>query len=187
MSGESQQIGPVDGAHDTHGAPAEGIPGDLESLRCQLDANINPVSLLATDYLNHFNEVVMLIGLISDMPDCLEEAREWAPKTYQAHFMDSGLSYKEQAVQAYEMAPETYREPFDKIVKRMEKVVTKSLEELDAAQGAGEHERAAHIAMQSSKDLQRLIDAASALINGSLATIGQRDVDGMFDDQAQIG
>ena len=35
--------------------------------------NICDASLLATDYLNHFNEVVMLIGMIPDMPECLDD------------------------------------------------------------------------------------------------------------------
>lgn len=182
MSGETREDSLT---NEAIGTPPDGNPGDLESFRDQLDANINPVSLLATDYLNHFNEVVMLIGLIPDMPDCLEEALEWAPKTYQAHFMDSGLSYKEQAVMAYEMAPETHREPFDKLVERLDKLVVKGLGDLESAQTAGEHERAAHIALQTSQDLQRMIDAASALINGSLATAGQRDVDGIFEEEAR--
>ena len=52
--------------------------------------NINETSLLATDYLNHFNEVVMLLELIPDMPDMLEEVEEWKPATYIEHFAASG-------------------------------------------------------------------------------------------------
>jgi hypothetical protein len=33
--------------------------------------NINQSTLLATDYLNRFNEVVMMIEMIPDMPDCM--------------------------------------------------------------------------------------------------------------------
>jgi hypothetical protein len=36
-------------------------------------ANINPQSGLATDYLNHFNEAIMLLEMIPDMPDCVED------------------------------------------------------------------------------------------------------------------
>ena len=54
--------------------------------------NINEQTLLATDYLNHFNEVVMLIEMIADMPECLEDAQAWAPKSYQDHFRDSNVS-----------------------------------------------------------------------------------------------
>ena len=39
--------------------------------------NINETSLLATDYLNHFNEIIMLLDMIPSMPECLEDARGW--------------------------------------------------------------------------------------------------------------
>ena len=37
--------------------------------------NINETTLLATDYLNHFNEIIMVLELVPDMPECLEEAQ----------------------------------------------------------------------------------------------------------------
>ena len=45
-------------------------------------ANINRETLLATDYLNHLNEIVMTLEMIPDMPEILEEAREWQRKTH---------------------------------------------------------------------------------------------------------
>ncbi|MEO8318885.1 MAG: hypothetical protein ABI561_11235, partial [Bradyrhizobium sp.] len=33
-------------------------------------ANINPRTGLATDYLNHFNEAIMLLEMVPDMPEC---------------------------------------------------------------------------------------------------------------------
>lgn len=44
-------------------------------------SNLDPKTLLATDYLNHFNEIVMLLEMIPDMPDILEDAKEWQPKS----------------------------------------------------------------------------------------------------------
>jgi len=38
---------------------------------------INSQTLLATDYLNHFNEVVMLLEMIPDMPDMMDMVQEW--------------------------------------------------------------------------------------------------------------
>ncbi len=35
-------------------------------------ANINPVTGLATDYLNHFNEIAMMIATLADMPEMRE-------------------------------------------------------------------------------------------------------------------
>lgn len=90
--------------------------------------NINEQTLLATDYLNHFNEVVMLIEMIADMPECLEDAKAWAPKTYQDHFRDSNFSDRELAVQAYEHVPERYRVPFEQVVAGLNRVVATGLQ-----------------------------------------------------------
>src|SRR6516225_7897250 len=43
-------------------------------------ANINPRTGLATDYLNHFNQAVMLLDMIPDMPECAEDFLQWQPR-----------------------------------------------------------------------------------------------------------
>ena len=78
-------------------------------------ANINEKSLLATDYLNHFNEFVMVLDLIPDMPDCLEDAEAWQPKNYRDHFRDSAFSAKELAIKAYDHSPAEYRDQFESL------------------------------------------------------------------------
>src|SRR5713226_3249565 len=40
-------------------------------------ANINPRTGLATDYLNHFNEAIMLLEMVPDMPECAEDFLTW--------------------------------------------------------------------------------------------------------------
>ena len=52
-------------------------------------ANINPRTGLATDYLNHFNEAIMLLEMIPDMPECAEQFLEWRPRSYREHFAAS--------------------------------------------------------------------------------------------------
>jgi len=49
-------------------------------------ANINPRTGLATDYLNHFNEAIMLLEMIPDMPECSGDFLEWRPLSYAEHF-----------------------------------------------------------------------------------------------------
>ena len=44
--------------------------------------NVNEQSFLATDYLNHFNEILMLIEMLPEMPEMAEELFEWEPKSY---------------------------------------------------------------------------------------------------------
>src|SRR3546814_4071681 len=54
--------------------------------------NINQNTLLATDYLNHFNEIIMLLEMVPSMPECYRDAVEWRPKSYAQHFRDSCFS-----------------------------------------------------------------------------------------------
>lgn len=154
--------------------------------------NINETTLLATDYLNHFNEIIMVLELVPDMPDCLEEAREWAPKSYQEHFRDSAFTDKDLAILAYENAPEAYKVPFDETVDRMNRLVEQGLQEI-ADKLESEDEVALRVSVEVlSRRLRDLIDGASAIIHGHKQTADQDDVDQIMGgpeetaDQAEI-
>src|SRR5579859_1703196 len=67
-------------------------------------ANINPRTGLATDYLNHFNEAVMLLEMIPDMPECAEDFLSWRPLSYAEHFTASNFKARDLAVEAYNAA-----------------------------------------------------------------------------------
>lgn len=90
-------------------------------------ANINPDSFLATDYLNHFNEIVMLMEMIPDMPELIEDAADWAPKSYPQHFSDSGFQAKDLAIEAYELAPAVFKVPFEQICDEMNTMLEATL------------------------------------------------------------
>jgi hypothetical protein len=64
---------------------------DPERLRA---ANINPATGLATDYLNHYNEVAMLIATLADMPEMSDVILDWRPVGYPPHFRRSGFGDK---------------------------------------------------------------------------------------------
>src|SRR5271170_4217920 len=67
-------------------------------------ANINPRTGLATDYLNHFNEAVMLLEMIPDMPECAEDFLGWQPLSYAEHFTASNFKARDLAIEAYSFA-----------------------------------------------------------------------------------
>src|ERR1700754_2549007 len=92
----------------------------MERLRA---ANINPRTGLATDYLNHFNEAIMLLEMIPDMPECAEDFLTWRPKTYREHFEDSNLKAKDLMIQAYEEADLALRAEFDRVVSSMRDIL----------------------------------------------------------------
>ena len=75
-------------------------------------ANINPRTGLATDYLNHFNEAIMLLEMIPDVPDCAGDFLGWQPLSYREHFAASNFRARELAIAAYDSADPAIRGEF---------------------------------------------------------------------------
>jgi len=153
------------------------------------NTNISEQTLLATDYLNHFNEVIMMLELVPDMPDMLDEAKSWQPKTYQEHFEGSAFSDKKLAVEAYNHAPDNYRQPFDETVDEIDKMVHQGMDEITAVLESGNAEQVRLNVFQVTQGIQKNMDKLSAIVNGDLgeeseeepATLDQSEIDAMFD------
>lgn len=166
-----------DVAEVSEGADDDGL-GGLAVWQARMEGtNINPQTLLATDYLNHFNEIVMLLEMVADMPDLLEECKAWAPKSYQDHFRDSTFRDKDLAVEAYDHVPERFRRPFEDTVAQMNELVAQSIHRLDDALGLDDPELVQVRARAASRAVQRLMDVASAIIHGSDRAMDQDAID----------
>jgi len=126
--------------------------------------NINPDTLLATDYLNHFNEVVMLLEMLPSMPECLDEILAWKPKSYPQHFADSGFAARHLAIEAYSHAPEQVRAMLEAVVGHMDRALTEMIDRL-----RHESDQAKAEAPAAARQLHQLIDLAGSVINGSAA------------------
>jgi len=150
-----------------------------EQLRSRLDGtNIHPDTFLATDYLNHFNELVMLLDLVAEMPDMLDEAKAWAPCGYAEHFAQSTFKDRDLAIAAYNVAPEADKDRFDRAVDALNETSLAAVAELDAAIAAGaSQDELQFIASNAVSAIGSLIDKASAAIHGHEATASQDEID----------
>jgi len=144
--------------------------------------NISPQTLLATDYLNHFNEIIMLIGMIADIPECFEEAMAWLPKTYQEHFQDSQFRDKDLAIEAYNHVPTPFKKPFEDIIRQMNVMVVIALAQIGEVTDKNELDHLPHLCTEASYGIQHLMDLASAVIHGSQKVLDQGEIDGMLLD-----
>ncbi len=141
-------------------------------------ANISDESYLATDYLNHFNEAVMLVQMVADMPEMLDEIRAWAPKSYCDHFRDSGFANRALAVDAYNNAPDRYRAALVMIADALNARIAAAITELGHFIAQGDDNRLRLACDDAVRDLGALIDQASGVIHGDYApTSGQSDID----------
>lgn len=95
---ESQSLGSAD-------------QGDLEARAACL---VNPASGVANDYLNHFNEVLLLIENLPVMlPEMVDEILGWAPISYREYFEKSRLPGSAKALQIYDGLDPEFRKYFE--------------------------------------------------------------------------
>jgi len=67
-------------------------------------ANINPATGLASDYVNHFNEAIMLLEILPSCPDCRDDFLAWRATSYAEHFAGSPFKDRALAIAAYDAA-----------------------------------------------------------------------------------
>lgn len=126
-------------------------------------ANINPRTGLATDYLNHFNEAIMLLEMIPDRPECAEDFLTWIPLSYCEHFMASNFKERDLAIEAYEQADAKIRAEFDNIASTMTSILTAVGTEMREAQ---QEKTRATLAGQAIGWVKPLVALAGGIING---------------------
>jgi hypothetical protein len=139
--------------------------------------NINEQTLLATDYLNHLNEPIMLFEMLADVPELLDELAAWEPKSYVEHFADSTFKEKDLAIEAYNIAPQMYREPFDETVDSAKQCIATAIEALTKLLEQQRNDDIRIVATEVSQILGGLVDRASAIINGQVNRVGQSEID----------
>src|SRR6195256_3351730 len=126
-------------------------------------AKINPRTGLATDYLNHFNEAIMLLEMIPDMPGCAEDFLGWRPMSYRQHFAASNCRARELAISAYDSADPRIRGEFDGITGAM----TSILIAVGAAMREARQDKTrATLAEQATGWVKPLVTLAGGIING---------------------
>jgi len=137
-------------------------------------------TLLSTDYFNSFNEVIMLLGMLPDMPDMIEDIKAWKFITYEEHFRASGLPFAALAIEAYAHVPPAVLERFERILGTLRATVDEARDTLSGLAAPATLDHFKHSAVEYSMRLQGLVDTASAIVHGAGETSDQDAIDAMF-------
>jgi len=147
--------------------PRQASPAEKARAAQLRAANINPHTGLATDYLNHFNEAIMLLEMIPDMPECAEDFLSWRPLSYAEHFTASHFKARHLAIEAYESADATVRAEFDNITGAMTSILTA----VSAAMREAKQDKTrSTLAEQATGWVKPLVALAGGIINGGSET-----------------
>lgn len=153
--------------------------GGAVSAACLADANINPLTGLATDYLNHFNEAIMLLEMVASCPDCLEDLYGWQAMSYREHFQASHFKARALAIAAYETADPAARAGLDSLANMMTNVIEATRATMAAELSP---EAAGILAERAASWLKLLVTRAGAVINGAI-DVGRPDAPQAMVDQ----
>ncbi len=148
--------------------------------------NINETTLLASDYLNHFHELVMLLEALSSEPQGFsEDLLSWRPLTYEEHFSQSGFRDKNLAIAAYRRAPSKVRARFDEAVARLHGEALTLVGSVGAQLNSGQS--LDKTCREAASRLRILIDEANSIANGEIAADrGDAEAQGEVGGQAAI-
>jgi hypothetical protein len=128
-----------------------------------IEANINPRTGFATDYLNHFNEAIMLLELV-ESPELRDDFFAWRPKKYAEHFAASNSKYKDITITAYTEADPELRQRLDSLADSMNEILFAAREVMRQDLSGNSAIAIADLAVRWVKPL---VARAGAVINGT--------------------
>jgi hypothetical protein len=157
------------------------VSDKLEEYRQKVaGTNIDPRSLLSTDYFNTFNSVVMLLDMLPDMPELLDEVDQWQFYDYVGHFKASGLDFADLAIESYEYSPPELRTAFERKINGMRVFIEEASHTLRRLYDAGEMDTFGRFARQAVVLFRGMMDEGGAIVHGYDSTLNQDAIDKLF-------
>lgn len=147
------------------GETPEGFVAELQS------SIVNPLSGLANDYLNLFNELVMILEQIPYMPELYEDLCAWRPVSYQEYFRQSSLRGRHSALAAYEKLNPAFRTRFEGFVSELDILALASVASVRRQCRDGpprDIARLSETCARSGEKMRQILVRASRLVNHNL-------------------
>ena len=136
-------------------------------------ALVNPASGIANDYLNHFNEILLLIeNLPALLPEMVDEILTWRPVSYEEYFANSPLPGRAKTLEIYALLDDAFRSDFEAMIKLLDKVILESIDIIKAARrsdGTLDPDEVSEVCGELSAELHRVLDRAADLVNHGYA------------------
>jgi hypothetical protein len=129
---------------------------------------VNPVSGLANDYLNLFNELVMMLEQLPQMPELIDDLLAWRPVSYEEYFRRSQLPGRHSALAAYERLDPTFKRRFETFVAELDTIAVASVAAVRLQFRSGtplDSERVSLTCGRAGEKMRAILVRASRLVN----------------------
>lgn len=146
---------------------------EMSDLEQRAAALVNPASGIANDYLNHFNEVLLLIeNLPVLLPEMVDELLSWTPRTYREYFSQSELPGSKLTLEIYDSICEELRSDFEARVDAVNLMCLESIDVIKSRRGSNgeiEAEDIEEYCEQISIKLRSALSDLADLVNNGYA------------------
>lgn len=144
------------------------VARDLATHELQAKTLVNPVSGLANDYLNLFNELVMMLEQLPQMPELIDDLLAWRPVSYQDYFQRSQLPGRFSALAAYEKLDPNFKRRFEGFVAELDTIAVASVAAVRLQFRNGtphDLDRVAATCARAGEKMRAILIRASRLVN----------------------
>lgn len=137
------------------------------SVQSGAEAIVNPASGLANDYLNLFNEIVMLIEQLPVMPELIGDILRWRPVSYQSYFAKSVLPGRASALEAYAALDAGFRRDFEAVVADLDRRAVGAVAAIRRQHKAGSisSPATAELCIRAGEAMREVLLKATELVN----------------------
>ena len=145
---------------------------EMEQRLRQASHLVNPNSGIANDYLNQYNEILLLVeNLPVLLPEMIEELLAWKPRSYEDYFRASPLAGGEAAIGIYNILNRSFRNKFEAQIAKINSLATKAILVIGNQRHRADEMRAEDIEAfceEISAQLRAEIEKAADLVNHGL-------------------
>jgi hypothetical protein len=184
---------------NTNSLPAQG-PASVRHKSSRLqerraEAIVNPASGLANDYLNLFNEIVMLIEQLPVMPELIDDILRWRPVSYQSYFANSILPGRTSALEAYATLDSSFRRDFETVVADLDRRAVGAVAAIrkrhKTTQGAISSAAMAELCTRAGENMREVLLKATQLVNHGTCVVHESEQDRadrlLYGNMRQVG
>jgi hypothetical protein len=165
--------------------PSEGTDsGDKQVEQATLDHDaslaeraaqlVNPKSGIANDFLNHFNEILLLIeNLPLLLPEMVDELLQWRAKTYREYFQNSNLPGSSAALEIYGNLDPEFRRDFEMMVARLNLMALEDIHYIKEHRGPNgeiDPDNVSEFCETASAEFREALERAANMVNHGQAS-----------------
>lgn len=135
-----------------------------------IDNNVNLVSGLATNYLNHYIEILLLIEMLPDMRECFEDIQAWKPMSYCEHAASSQLPNSELVLKVYDCVDSQRRKDLCAIAREANTALTSFINRAGTALDLNDENLLKDIVIEAKEYLIPTIERMTGVITPNAKT-----------------